>query len=218
MKPRLISFPICPFVQRSVIVLNEKGVDFDIEHIELQDPPAWFRELSPTGKVPVLQIGDDILFESSVIMEYLDETHPPTLHPADPLLKARNRAWIEFASELIMEQFRMVTAKEEGDFDDAVQGLQGKMTQLEPQVQGPCFNGDDFSLADAAYAPLLMRLAMLEEWHPQGLLDDLPRIAGWGEQLLQHPSVRDSAIDDLAGRYRRHIAASGGYGARFFGG
>ncbi len=71
-KPKLISFKICPYVQRSVITLKEKNVDFDIEYIDLANKPEWFLKISPLGRVPVLQVGEEVLFESAVINEYLD--------------------------------------------------------------------------------------------------------------------------------------------------
>ena len=213
MKPELISFKLCPFVQRSVIVLQEKGVDYDITYINLQDPPPWFKEISPLGKVPVLKVGDSVLFESAVIMEYLDEVNPPSLHPADPLRKAHNRAWIEFASTLFFCQFNMVMAKDQESCDNAEQELRGKLAMVEQQVVGPYFNGDAFSLADAAYAPLFMRLALLEKWHPMGVLDKLPKLQQWSQRLLARESVKNSVVENLEDLYRGHIESSGGYGA-----
>ena len=84
---KLISFKLCPFVQRSIITLLEKGVGYEIEHIDLSNKPQWFLDISPFGKVPVLVVDDDVvLFESAVINEFLDETAPGRrLHPDDPL-------------------------------------------------------------------------------------------------------------------------------------
>lgn len=217
MKPELISFKLCPFVQRSVIVLEEKGADYDITYINLKEPPSWFKEISPLGKVPVLKVGDEVLFESAVIMEYLDEVNPPSLHPADPLRKAHNRAWIEYASSLFFCQFNMVMAQEQEACDNAEQELRDKLAVVEKQVVGPYFNGEAFSLADAAYAPLFMRLAFLEKWHPMGLLDKLPKLQQWSEKLLARESVKNSVVDDLEQLYRGHISASNGYGASRFG-
>ena len=106
-KPQLISFKICPFVQRTVIALREKHVDYDITYIDLAARPPWFKAMSPLGKVPVLRVGDTTIFESAVINEYLDEVYAPRLHPADPLQRARNRAWIEFASVLTQNQYQL---------------------------------------------------------------------------------------------------------------
>ena len=96
----LISFDLCPFVQRSVITLLEKNIPFKRTNIDLANKPDWFLQISPLGKVPVLRINGNILFESAVINEYLDEITPPSMHPQDSLQKAVNRAWIEFGSEL----------------------------------------------------------------------------------------------------------------------
>lgn len=72
-KLTLISFPTCPFVQRAVIALKERGVDFDVVYIDLADKPDWFLKISPLGKVPVLKVEAEgrapaILFESTVIL------------------------------------------------------------------------------------------------------------------------------------------------------
>ena len=67
---QLISFVLCPYVQRSVITLKEKQVPFTITYIDLQNPPDWFLAISPMGKVPVLRMAQDqVLFESAVINE-----------------------------------------------------------------------------------------------------------------------------------------------------
>jgi len=217
MKPKLISFKLCPFVQRSVIVLKEKGVDFDITYIDLSAPPEWFKQISPLGKVPLLQVGDTVLFESAVIMEYLDEVNPPSLHPQDPLRKAHNRAWIEFASGLLFAQHSLAMgAADEQAFMTQCNELREKLSQLENQLVGPLFNGTEFSLADAAFAPFFMRLQLLEQWHALGLLQGLPKLAAWSEQMLERPSVRESVVSDFAPLYREFIRKSGKYGARLF--
>lgn len=217
MKPQLISFKICPFVQRSVIVLLEKGVDFDITFINPMEPPDWFKDISPLGKVPVLRVGDEVLFESAVIMEYLDEVNPPSLHPVDPLLKAKNRSWIEFASTILASLFNLVMAKEQEDHEKAREEIKSKLVMLEQQLKGPYFNGEDFALVDIAFAPIFMRLQFLEEWHPMDLLDGLPRVSAWAEKLLARETVQNSAPGDLKELYRKHISGSGGYGASLFG-
>src|SRR3979411_3383891 len=97
-KLTLISHKLCPYVQRAVIALTEKGVPFERIDIDLANKPDWFLALSPLGKTPVLQVGDTAIFESAVILEYLEETQPKPLHPADALARAEHRAWIEYGS------------------------------------------------------------------------------------------------------------------------
>src|SRR4051794_25978516 len=98
---RLISHKLCPYVQRAVIALTEKGVAFERVDIDLANKPDWFLAISPLGKTPVLQVGGTAIFESAVILEYLDETQPAPLHPADPLKRAEHRGWMEFGSAVL---------------------------------------------------------------------------------------------------------------------
>src|SRR5687768_5695205 len=95
----LCSFKTCPWVQRAAIVLRAKEIPYEIVYIDRDNRPAWFLAVSPHAKVPVLQIDDkEALFESNAIAEYLEEVAAPRLHPEDPVLRARNRAWTDFVS------------------------------------------------------------------------------------------------------------------------
>ena len=66
----LVSHPLCPYVQRAVIVLKEKGIDFTRRDVDLTNLPAWFLELSPLAKTPVMLVDDEPIFESAVICEF----------------------------------------------------------------------------------------------------------------------------------------------------
>ncbi len=196
-KPKLISFKICPFVQRSVIAMLEKQVEFDIEYIELDTPPDWFLAISPFGKVPVLQVGDTAIFESAVICEYLDEVYAPRLHPDDVLTKAYNRSWIEFASDMTMNQYMLCIATDADGYQEKLQSIKDNLQKLEARVKGDYFNGDRFSLVDAVYAPVFMRYAVLEKQKSMDLYTDTPKIKHWSETLLQRDSVKDSVVPEF---------------------
>src|SRR5882724_11985660 len=99
----LISHHLCPYVQRAVIALTEKGVPFERVYLDLASKPDWFKALSPLGKTPVLKVGDIAIFESAVILEYLEETQPHPLHPHDPLRRAEHRSLIEYGSAILNE-------------------------------------------------------------------------------------------------------------------
>lgn len=95
--PVLVSFSICPFVQRSAILLEEKLQAYERINIDLANKPEWFLQLSPTGRVPALVVKDDnanptTLFESAVINEYLDEAFGTPLLAGTSLEKASMRA------------------------------------------------------------------------------------------------------------------------------
>ena len=100
-KYMLVSFKTCPWVQRSAIILREKGTPFEMRHIEPDNRPDWFLAISPHKKVPVLTVDDKTsLFESNAINEYLDEVFPdPPLMPASLPDRALARIWVKFADD-----------------------------------------------------------------------------------------------------------------------
>lgn len=212
----LTSFPLCPFVQRAVITLKEKGVPFSVRYIDLNAPPDWFLALSPMGKVPLLQVDGTVLFESAVINEFLDETHPPSMLPATSLERARARAWIEFGSNLIGRQYQMLVAPEQEGFERQQAASKNELRFLEAALgAGPLFLGAGFSLVDAAYAPLFMRLRLLDAAYPTGLLDDLPKAAAWAAALCARPAVQGSVPEGFEGLFRERFRAAGGWVGQF---
>ncbi len=211
-KLELVSFKICPFVQRSIIALNQKGVDFTLTHINPQETPDWFKAISPLGKVPVLVVDGTPVFESAVILEYLDEVYPPSLHPADPLEKARHRAWIEFCSELLGRQHRMLTAKDEAGFNEAREALQQGLQRLDTVLatETPYFTGEPFHLVDSVYAPLFMRLALLKQSYALELVLST-RMQAWSDALLALDAVKTSVVEEFPMVFANFLKAQDGY-------
>jgi len=206
-KLELISFKLCPFVQRAVIVLKHKNIDFDVTYIDLNDKPDWFDKISPLGQVPVLKVGeDDVLFESSVIQEYVDEITPPSLQPADLLVKAKNRAWINFGSDILFAMHGMVMTKDEAVFNEKQSVILKKLGQIEAVHSGGAyFNGREFNMIDAAFAPMLMRLCFIKTLTGTDLLADCPKLQQWTEILLEMPAVQQSVVEDLMMMYKGMI-------------
>ncbi len=209
----LISFKLCPFVQRSVITLLHKKVNFRIRYVDLSEPPAWFLDLSPTGKVPLLVVNDShVIYESAVINELVDELTPARLHPADPIQGALNRSWIEFGSNCLIDTLHMTTAETEEVFRNVVSANKAKLEILEAQLsEGPFFNGPEFSLVDASYAPLFVRLGLIDRLIPIFDREALPKITQWSDRLLALPSVINSVPADFVERYEALIWKRQGY-------
>ena len=209
----LVSFKLCPFVQRSVITLKRKAAPYSIRYIDLADPPDWFLALSPAGKVPLLVVdGTDVVFESAVINEFVDEVTPGRLHPKDPLARALNRSWIEFGAGALGETLHMTTAEDANGFAAVVARFNATLAALETAFgDGPFFNGEDFSLVDAAYAPIFMRAHYIG-CHAS-VLDAaaLPKLAAWGARLLALDAVARSVVPDFAVLYDDLIRRRQGY-------
>jgi len=197
-KYRLVSFKICPFVQRAAIVLQAKNVDYDIEYIDLRNKPDWFLKLSPLGKVPILEVDGTVLFESQVIAEYLDEVEGPPMHPETPLERAKHRAFIEVISTALGETWRMSQAETKEEVDKLVASVRDKLHRLgEAHSGGKFFGGDSLSLLDAAAAPLLQRLTWNEEVGGLDVLGAHPKLGPWRDALQDHPAVKASTVPEV---------------------
>ncbi len=216
MKPELVSFNLCPFVQRSVITLLHKNVPYDITYIELSDPPQWFTDISPLGKVPLLKVDDHVLFESAVINEYIDETTGEPLMPADPIARAHNRAWIEFGSNLLGVQYRLTTATDYATVDELLPEYRKQLGILEKELNraqrdGSFFNGANFSLVDSSYAPVFMREKILSEAATLYDSIEFPAYSDWVSTLTRLPEVRNSVIETFHDEYVRVFSENGSY-------
>lgn len=213
-KLTLISHHLCPYVQRVAIALREKGAPFEQVYIDLANKPDWFLALSPLGKVPLLQVEDGdgrqtVLFESSVIAEYVEEAMPGAqLHPADSIERARHRGWMEFGSAALSDIWRLETAKDEASLDAACQALDAKFARLEAALgDGPYFAGAGFSLVDAVFAPAFRYFEVFEAYADLGLFTNRPRLAAWRRALAVRPSVVAAVTPDYPDRLRAFLKA-----------
>lgn len=207
---RLVSFDLCPYVQRSTIALHEKGVKFDIQYIDLKNKPDWFLAISPHGRVPVLQVDDTALFESVVILEYLDETCEPRLHPAAPLARAKDRAWFSVADAANTAVYQMMIAGDRAALEKAAAAVKLAFSKLEAEVVGPHWHGEGFSAMDAVSYPGLQRAAWMDAKYPElGLFAEAPKVAAWERSLRTRPSVLASTVPDIRERFLTAIQEYG---------
>ncbi len=212
---KLISHNLCPYVQRAVIALTEKDIPFERIDIDLADKPAWFLKISPLGKTPVLVVGETAIFESAVILEYLEETQPHPLHPADPLARAEHRAWIEFGSAVLNDIAGFYAAADENAFNAKARGLEARFARLETRATAsPWFDGADFSLVDAVFAPVFRYFDVFNGISDFGILAGKPKLARWRAALAARPSVKSAVSADYPAQLtdflaRRHSWISG---------
>ena len=202
MSIELISFKTCPFVQRAAITLGYKKVEHEVTYIDLADPPDWFLDISPLAKVPILKVDGEILFESAVINEYLDDITGGELQPKDSLARAKNRAWIEFASNMLGNTYMMKTAAEKDKYEKYRDLLVSQLRRVENRLgDGPWFNGEDFSLADTAFAPWFAHDAIAN--YRFSVIDPatMPKLGAWSNRLLALPAVKNSVVADFETLY-----------------
>ena len=211
---KLISHKLCPYVQRAVIALTEKGVPFERIDIDLANKPDWFLKISPLGKTPVLVVGEHAIFESAVILEYLEETQPNPLHPADALGRAEHRSWIEFGSAVLNDIAGLYSAADETAFRVKAAQLETRFARLEARIAAaPWFDGEKFSLVDAVFGPVFRYFDVFDEIGDFGILTGKPKLVRWRAALAARPSVRSAVsadypalLSDFLDRRRSYIS------------
>jgi glutathione S-transferase len=217
----LCSFKTCPWVQRAAIVLQAKRVPYDITYIDRDNRPAWFLAVSPHSKVPVLMIdGKEALFESNAIAEYLDETAAPRLHPEDPIVRARNRAWTDYVPTFASAISNTAYADTEEEFITRAGKITDPFNKLEEALakrgnDGPFFNGPNFALVDAAYAPFLQRYTFMDRLRRLGIIEKFPHLAAWRDALLAAAAVKASTVADIEAAWQENLILRGRWLAKF---
>ena len=210
---KLISFPVCPFVQRSVIILRCKNIAYDIEYIDLADKPDWFLAISPAGKVPVLVTDGEAIFESAIINEFIDETTSPRLLPSDPLQRAKQRAWIAYSQELLRNQFMMMTAKDDAGFVEAKDSLLTNLAKLSEVAPERRNRGEGIDLLDASIAPMFMRLHLAGSVNEEARAQ-IPADTGifeWMDWIMDSDEVKGSVIDDFPTVWESYFRGRGSH-------
>lgn len=196
----LYSAKICPYAARTRLALLEKNIPFDFTEIDLNAKPSWFAEVSPYGKVPVLKRGGDLVWESSIINEYVEEAFPdPALMPADPGARARARFWIDFANvKFTPTWYRLLLAQSQDDRARLAAELRAHFLFMESAgigiVKGPYWLGGQLSLVDLTYQPWFERLPVMEYYRGVRLPPECRRLAALAESLMERPSVRSVSL------------------------
>jgi glutathione S-transferase len=188
-----------PFSQRVRMALLEKEVAYWHTEIDLANKPEWFLVISPTGQVPVIRHEDRFVADSAVILEYLEEVYPsPALRPRSPGLRALTRFWTKFADErLYPAMLRLLLADEERRSAAAFK-LCDLMVFIDAEGfakngSGPYWLGQELTLLDLAYYPLLERLPALPGMEA-GLPELSLRLRCWMETMSKRPSVQATQI------------------------
>ncbi|MES0826446.1 glutathione S-transferase family protein [Ruegeria sp. SCP11] len=200
---KIVSFKICPFVQRVAAMLEAKQVPYDIEYIDLKNKPAWFLDISPTGQVPVMITENgQPLFESDAIVEYLDEITAPLQHGLTPEQRATERAWSYQATKHYLIQCSTMQSADKDVLDERMAKLTKSFEKAERQFgQGPYFSGGSLGNVDIAWLPLLHRAAIVEDRSGYDMLADYPKVKAWQKMLLDSGIPTKSVPEDFLQKF-----------------
>ncbi len=192
----LFSFEACPYAQRTRMVLIEKAVEFELHEIDLFNRPAWFREVSPYGKVPALRHDGRVVYESAVINQYIDEVFPqPPLMPADAYGRAQARIWMDYCeTRFLPAAHRLMAEREQSARLPANRDKLAEVMRfmehegLRRLGDGPCWMGAGPSLVDFQFLPFFERFAVYEELAGATWPEECTRLREWYETMTRRRS------------------------------
>ncbi|GAB4349566.1 MAG: glutathione S-transferase N-terminal domain-containing protein [Gammaproteobacteria bacterium] len=212
---RLYSAETCPFAQRTRLVLDAKQLAYDHIEIDLDHPPDEFLAKSPYGKVPLLECGDDRIWESAVINEYLEERFPnPRLMPRDPGARALARIWIEYANNSFVPLFyKLLLLQARDEQREIAERLSAALLFLDERALAgadPYWLGETVSLVDFSFYPFFERFPVLERYRGFTLPEEAGQLQRWLSAMQAHPSVQACAgpVELYLERYARYADGS----------
>ncbi|MBG6157913.1 glutathione S-transferase [Labrenzia sp. EL_159] len=200
---KIVSFKICPFVQRVTAMLESKEMPYEIEYIDLKNKPDWFLEISPVGQVPLLITEEGIpLFESDAIVEYIDEISEALQDGLSPETRAIHRAWSYQASKHYLVQCSTMQSADRNVLNDRISKLDKSFDRAEKRLSdGPYFAGDTVGNVDLAWLPLLHRSAIVEKASGYDMLEGFPKVKAWQTALLKTGIAEKSVPEDFVERF-----------------
>lgn len=215
-KIEIYSAAVCPFAQRTLILLKEKNIDYQLTEIDLDNKPDWFLKISPYGKVPLIKHNEQFIYESSIINEYLEEIFPqPTYLAHDPATKAFMRIWIAYCnSEFIPVYYKLLLSQEEDKYPELRAALTKALYFIEQEGFGKfCQGGDYFfganiSLVDINFYPFFERFVTNEYYRDMTIPKDCTHIRKWILTMRDRPSVKATSNppEFYIKRYARYAA------------
>lgn len=186
----IFSSPVCAISHCTRLVTHEKGVVADIEYFDSNEPPNELLACNPMGTSPTLIERDLVLYDSRIIMEYLDERFPhPPLHQMDPISRATARMLIKRIDQDWYRLLDEILTSGEKKSARAKKKLKESLIAAAPIFAArPYFMNDEYSLVDCALAPLLWRLPSLGI--DLGLLS--PHISRYANQIFSRDAFQES--------------------------
>ncbi|SFC74208.1 glutathione S-transferase family protein [Pseudoalteromonas denitrificans] len=196
----LISHKLCPYVQRAVAALEELNIDYKRIDIDLNNKPSWFKKLSPTSKVPILVVDDNsVLFESAVIAEYINDIAGNALLSSKPLAKAKQRAWIEFASNMLQNIGKLYSAGNKTLYLEVFNQLDAQFKILEQNISSQgYFDDSGFTLVDIAFAPIFRYASVFNDILSLELLGEYKKVVIWSENLIKRKSIESAVTPEYS--------------------
>jgi glutathione S-transferase len=214
----LFSFEACPFAQRTRMMMIEKGIDCSLTEVDLYNKPDWWKELSPHGKVPLIRHNGEIVYESRIINEYLEDVFPdPPLLPKNSQRRALARIWIDYCDTYFLPALHKLI----GDRHDEDKQRENRAAVAEKFLfieneglkklgRGPFFMGEEITLVDLQFMPFIERFPCYEELWGADIPDECSRLREWIKSMEQRESHRKTVntLEFHMQRYEKYNKAA----------
>lgn len=197
---KIVSFKICPFVQRVTAALETKKIPYEIEYIDLKNKPQWFLDISPNGQVPILVTeSGTTLFESDAIIEYIEDEFGSIENDVTNEQRALDRAWSYLGSKHYLPQCGTMSSKDKDTFTQRSEKLINAFKKVENQLSGDTefFKSDKLSNVDMAWLPLLHRADIVKQHSGFDFLCGLPKVQAWQQALLATNLAEKTVSEDF---------------------
>ena len=213
----LVSFELCPFVQRARVIMLSRGVEHKVNYIDLIDPPPWFFDLSPLGQLPLLRLNEDeALFESLAICEYLNEIHGLNIWSEDPKERALERAMVGVSSACLSDLTEALSSEQRSGLARARASLEEKwdwLNDVMDEREGPLYGGHTIAMPDAAFASVACQLNVVNDKLELIDVDDVEKVVDWFSALNEHPVISESIVANFDELFAKSIERRKSYAA-----
>lgn len=200
-KLQFYSADVCPFAHRVRLALHEKAIAHELISVDLENIPDWYYEISPTGRAPLLKQGDQVIWESTVINEFLEDAYPERpLLPSDPVSRAHARIWIQYCNSTFQPNFcglvfELDESKHEGiraALRDSLKDIEAGLAKTSP---GPYWLGEELTLVDLTYYPFFEQALVLAEYRAFEMPQEHSNLNRWLDAMKNRVSVQDNRRD-----------------------
>ncbi|KAL2739711.1 pyrimidodiazepine synthase [Vespula maculifrons] len=209
-KIRLYSMRFCPYAQRIHLVLDAKKIPYDVVYINLTQKPEWFLEKNPFGKVPCIELeGGEVLYESLIIAEYLDEAYPQNkLCSLSPFAKAKDKLLIDRFNGVITNMYKLYagTSVDRDLYNEALSSLEYFDRELVKR-RTPFFGGTSPGMLDLMIWPWCERADIIRILRGDEFIisrERFLRLFEWRNAMKEDPAIKKSYLDaEIHSKYVR---------------
>ncbi|KAJ8502710.1 hypothetical protein ONZ45_g11507 [Pleurotus djamor] len=207
----------CPFVQRSWLTLEEKGIPYQYKEVNPYKKEQHFLDINPKGLVPAVEYKGKALYESLILCELFEEAfpdHKPNLLPLDPIGRAQARlAFDHISKTFVPAYFRLLISQTKDKQEAALEEVNEALRTFSAKIKGPYYFGEEFSLVDIAIAPWIVRdyIVIEHRGFKREVVGDVWK--KYAELVEKRDSVLRTSSDkqhytEIYGRYLRDEAQS----------